>query len=169
MALSWISRKCRQWVETIRRFVTKRCLNHWTILWPILRTHFTTWSGTTIPQKFTERIRTNYSHGVAQTREEVELNEKRMETWVNPLEARLPIAPHMRIYCLYGVGNPTERSYWYYLPCPYWDVKVYRRVIRGFVPRRWCRGHFVWLRKQFERKPAGHLIQSCKKVFFIKL
>jgi len=45
--------------------------------------------------------RSNYSHGVAQSREEVELNEKRMESWINPLEARLPIAPDMRIYCLY--------------------------------------------------------------------
>lgn len=63
-------------------------------------------------QVYFDRGRTNYSHGVAQTREEVELNEKRMETWINPLEARLPLAPDMRIYCLYGVGKPTERSYW---------------------------------------------------------
>jgi hypothetical protein len=55
----------------------------------------------------------NYSHGVANTREEVEANEKRMEKWINPLESRLPLAPNMRIYCLYGVGKPTERSYWY--------------------------------------------------------
>jgi phospholipid:diacylglycerol acyltransferase len=36
-----------------------------------------------------------------------------MEKWINPLEARLPLAPNMRIYCLYGVGKPTERSYWF--------------------------------------------------------
>jgi len=46
----------------------------------------------------------NYSHGVAQTRKEVEQNEKKMETWINPLEARLPLAPDMRIYCLYAVS-----------------------------------------------------------------
>jgi phospholipid:diacylglycerol acyltransferase len=46
-------------------------------------------------------IRRNYSHGVARTRAEVELNERKMEKWINPLEARLPIAPDMRIYCLY--------------------------------------------------------------------
>ena len=55
----------------------------------------------------------NYSHGIAKTQDEVEANEKKMEKWINPLEARLPLAPNMRIYCLYGVGKPTERSYWY--------------------------------------------------------
>jgi phospholipid:diacylglycerol acyltransferase len=45
----------------------------------------------------------NYSHGVAQTHKEVEQNEKKMETWINPLEARLPNAPDMRIYCLYAI------------------------------------------------------------------
>jgi hypothetical protein len=33
--------------------------------------------------------------------------------WTNPLEIELPRAPHMRIYCLYGHGKETERSYWY--------------------------------------------------------
>ena len=55
----------------------------------------------------------NYSHGIAKTQDEVEANEKKMEKWINPLESRLPLAPNMRIYCLYGVGKPTERSYWY--------------------------------------------------------
>ncbi|CAE7128382.1 unnamed protein product [Rhizoctonia solani] len=31
----------------------------------------------------------------------------------NPLEVKLPNAPSMRIYCLYGHGKDTERSYWY--------------------------------------------------------
>jgi phospholipid:diacylglycerol acyltransferase len=52
--------------------------------------------------------RTNYSHGVAQTRQEVEQNERKMETWINPLEARLPIAPDMRIYCLYAINPHTS-------------------------------------------------------------
>ena len=29
------------------------------------------------------------------------------------LESRLPLAPHMKIYCFYGMGKPTERSYYY--------------------------------------------------------
>jgi hypothetical protein len=28
-------------------------------------------------------------------------------------EDRLPNAPSMKIYCLYGYGKETERSYWY--------------------------------------------------------
>jgi hypothetical protein len=28
-------------------------------------------------------------------------------------ESRLPNAPSMKIYCLYGHGKETERSYWY--------------------------------------------------------
>ena len=33
--------------------------------------------------------------------------------WTNPLESVLPNAPSMSIYSLYGVGKPTERSYFY--------------------------------------------------------
>lgn len=29
------------------------------------------------------------------------------------MEFQLPKAPDMKIYCFYGVGNPTERSYVY--------------------------------------------------------
>ena len=62
---------------------------------------------------FRNLLASNYSHGVARSRAEVEENDKRPEKWINPLESRLPFAPSMRIYCLYGVGKPTERSYWY--------------------------------------------------------
>lgn len=33
--------------------------------------------------------------------------------WMNPLVAPLPFAPSTRIYCMYGVGLPTERAYQY--------------------------------------------------------
>ena len=33
--------------------------------------------------------------------------------WANPLEARLPNAPSLRIYSLYGIGKNTERAYFY--------------------------------------------------------
>jgi hypothetical protein len=33
------------------------------------------------------------------------------KTWYNPLESRLPFAPSMTMYALYGVGKPTERTY----------------------------------------------------------
>lgn len=55
----------------------------------------------------------SYSQGVAHTREEVEANEDDPRKWLNPLESRLPLAPDMKIYCFYGAGKPTERSYFY--------------------------------------------------------
>lgn len=62
---------------------------------------------------YSDMIHSSYSHGVAHTKAEVEENENRPTTWLNPLEARLPIAPHMKIYCFYGIGKPTERAYFY--------------------------------------------------------
>ncbi|KZF21815.1 Phospholipid:diacylglycerol acyltransferase [Xylona heveae TC161] len=54
-----------------------------------------------------------YSHGVAHTRKEVEANERDPRKWVNPLETALPNAPNLKIYCFYGIGKPTERTYFY--------------------------------------------------------
>ncbi|KAL3475011.1 Lecithin:cholesterol acyltransferase-domain-containing protein [Aspergillus californicus] len=62
---------------------------------------------------YRDQVVGSYSHGVAHTTAEVEANEKDPRTWLNPLEARLPRAPDMKIYCFYGVGKPTERSYFY--------------------------------------------------------
>ncbi|KAI9801664.1 MAG: hypothetical protein M1833_002346 [Piccolia ochrophora] len=55
----------------------------------------------------------NYSHGIAHTRAEVEANEYDPRKWVNPLETALPFAPHMKIYCFYGINKATERAYFY--------------------------------------------------------
>jgi len=55
----------------------------------------------------------NYSHGVAHTTAEVNANEKDPRKWINPLETRLPLAPSLKIYCFYGIGKATERSYFY--------------------------------------------------------
>lgn len=60
---------------------------------------------------YATQVRGNYSHGVAHTVEEIERNQRIPNKWVNPLESRLPLAPDMKIYCFYGVGKPTERSY----------------------------------------------------------
>ncbi|KAI9373715.1 phospholipid:diacylglycerol acyltransferase [Aspergillus egyptiacus] len=62
---------------------------------------------------YRDQVTGSYSHGVAHTTAEVEANENDPRTWLNPLEARLPLAPDMKIYCFYGVGKPTERSYFY--------------------------------------------------------
>lgn len=65
------------------------------------------------PEWFRDRVDNSYSHGVALTRKEVEANNKIPSKWSNPLEAALPNAPDMKIFCFYGVGKPTERSYYY--------------------------------------------------------
>lgn len=62
---------------------------------------------------YQEQVADNYSHGVAHTTAEVEANELDPRKWINPLESRLPLAPNLKIYCFYGVGKPTERSYFY--------------------------------------------------------
>lgn len=65
------------------------------------------------PEWFRDRTEDSYSHGVALTRKQVEENNNIPSKWSNPLEAALPNAPDMKIFCFYGVGKPTERSYYY--------------------------------------------------------
>jgi phospholipid:diacylglycerol acyltransferase len=62
---------------------------------------------------YQDQVRHAYSHGIAHTKKEVERNENVPQTWLNPLEARLPLAPNLKIYCFYGIGKPTERAYYY--------------------------------------------------------
>ncbi|KUJ14851.1 Lecithin:cholesterol acyltransferase [Mollisia scopiformis] len=70
----------------------------------------------TTEQWYQDQVHGSYSHGVAHTTAEVEANEKDPRKWVNPLETRLPLAPNLKIYCFYGIGKPTERSYYYRNP-----------------------------------------------------
>lgn len=63
-----------------------------------------------------DQVKGSYSHGVAHTQAEVDTNEHNPSKWINPLETRLPLAPNLKIYCFYGVGKPTERSYFYRPP-----------------------------------------------------
>lgn len=65
------------------------------------------------PDWFSNRVRSQYSYGIAKTKNELSKNNQDHLKWSNPLEASLPIAPNMRIYSFYGVGNPTERAYNY--------------------------------------------------------
>lgn len=62
---------------------------------------------------YQDQVRSSYSYGVAHTSTEVERNARDPRKWMNPLETRLPMAPDLKIYCFYGVGKPTERSYYY--------------------------------------------------------
>ncbi|KAI9707081.1 MAG: hypothetical protein M1836_000041 [Candelina mexicana] len=62
---------------------------------------------------YQDQVLSNYSHGIAHTRAEVEANEHDPKKWTNPLETRLPNAPNLKIYCFYGINKTTERSYFY--------------------------------------------------------
>ena len=63
--------------------------------------------------RYKDMVRSSYSHGVAHTTAEVEKNGRDQRKWLNPLETRLPLAPNLKIYCFYGIGKSTERSYFY--------------------------------------------------------
>ncbi|KAI9052391.1 hypothetical protein LZ554_003739 [Drepanopeziza brunnea f. sp. 'monogermtubi'] len=67
----------------------------------------------TTEQWYQDQVQGSYSRGIALTTAEVEENEKDQKKWINPLETRLPLAPNLKIYCFYGIGKPTERSYFY--------------------------------------------------------
>ncbi|KAK3289625.1 hypothetical protein CYMTET_2956 [Cymbomonas tetramitiformis] len=54
-----------------------------------------------------------YSHGIARTEAEMLAKKELPASWTNVLESQLPYAPEMKIYCVYGVGVPTERNYAY--------------------------------------------------------
>ena len=63
--------------------------------------------------EYTQMLASNYSLGITTSKKELKKNNKDPKKWSNPLESQLPIAPSMKIYCMYGVGLPTERSYYY--------------------------------------------------------
>ncbi|KAF9501792.1 phospholipid:diacylglycerol acyltransferase [Pleurotus eryngii] len=65
------------------------------------------------PSSFQKMIGTNYSYGIERDAVLLDKNDLDHTKWANPLEARLPRAPSMKIYCVYGHGKDTERSYWY--------------------------------------------------------
>jgi phospholipid:diacylglycerol acyltransferase len=62
---------------------------------------------------FVHHLHRNFSLGVSTNIKQLEANDNDPTKWSNPLESRLPNAPNMKIYCFYGVGVPTERSYYY--------------------------------------------------------
>lgn len=56
-------------------------------------------------------LASNWSFGIERDANQIALNDDDPTKWSNPLEIRLPNAPSMRIYCLYGHGKQTERGY----------------------------------------------------------
>ncbi|KAL2455448.1 Phospholipid:diacylglycerol acyltransferase 1 [Forsythia ovata] len=64
-----------------------------------------------VAPKMMKRGDAHFSYGIAD-----DLDDKKYEHykyWSNPLETKLPMAPDMEIFSMYGVGIPTERAYVY--------------------------------------------------------
>ncbi|XP_059625281.1 putative phospholipid:diacylglycerol acyltransferase 2 [Cornus florida] len=66
-----------------------------------------------VAPKMMQRAEAHFSHGIAENLDDPKYSHYKY--WSNPLETKLPDAPDMEIYSLYGVGIPTERSYVYKL------------------------------------------------------
>ncbi|EJF65205.1 phospholipid:diacylglycerol acyltransferase [Dichomitus squalens LYAD-421 SS1] len=72
-----------------------------------------TWILERTPTTFQKMLASNYSFGLERDVEKLKANNLDFTKWTNPLEIQLPNAPSMKIYCVYGHGKDTERSYWY--------------------------------------------------------
>ncbi|KAH9320941.1 hypothetical protein KI387_015580 [Taxus chinensis] len=66
-----------------------------------------------VAPKMMQRGDAHFSYGIADNLDDPKY--KHPKYWSNPLETKLPNAPDMEIFSLYGVGIPTERSYVYKL------------------------------------------------------
>jgi len=62
---------------------------------------------------FERYIRSVYSYGAETDGRKLLVGPREAKYWSNPLESSLPNAPHMKIYCFYGVGKGAERAYVY--------------------------------------------------------
>ncbi|XP_027335379.1 phospholipid:diacylglycerol acyltransferase 1-like isoform X2 [Abrus precatorius] len=66
-----------------------------------------------VAPKMMARGNAHFSYGIADNLDDPTYNHYRH--WSNPLETKLPNAPDMEIFTMYGVGLPTERAYVYKL------------------------------------------------------
>ncbi|KAG9455013.1 hypothetical protein H6P81_007917 [Aristolochia fimbriata] len=66
-----------------------------------------------VAPKLMQRADAHFSQGLADDLDDPKYSHYKY--WSNPLETKLPEAPEMEIYCMYGVGIPTERAYVYKL------------------------------------------------------
>mmetsp|Transcript_29732 Transcript_29732/g.33146 ORF Transcript_29732/g.33146 Transcript_29732/m.33146 type:complete len:629 (-) Transcript_29732:142-2028(-) len=60
---------------------------------------------------YAELLQNWYSLGVAKNLSDPKYDNEKY--WTNPLESSLPNAPNFKIFCLYGVGQDSERGAWY--------------------------------------------------------
>ncbi|KAL1811328.1 hypothetical protein DCAR_0623387 [Daucus carota subsp. sativus] len=64
-----------------------------------------------VAPKMMARGSAHFSYGIAENLDDPKYDHYKY--WSNPLETKLPNAPDMEIFTLYGVGIPTERAYVY--------------------------------------------------------
>ncbi|KAJ6851690.1 phospholipid:diacylglycerol acyltransferase 1 [Iris pallida] len=64
-----------------------------------------------VAPKMMQRGSAHFSYGIAEDLDDPKY--MHYKYWSNPLETKLPDAPDMEIYSMYGVGIPTERAYVY--------------------------------------------------------
>ncbi|XP_027126084.1 phospholipid:diacylglycerol acyltransferase 1-like [Coffea arabica] len=64
-----------------------------------------------VAPKMMARGNAHFSYGIADDLDDPKY--AHYKYWSNPLETKLPNAPEMEIYSMYGVGIPTERAYVY--------------------------------------------------------
>ncbi|PHU15032.1 Phospholipid:diacylglycerol acyltransferase 1 [Capsicum chinense] len=64
-----------------------------------------------VAPKMMARGGAHFSYGIAENLDDPKYSHYKY--WSNPLETKLPNAPDMEIYSMYGVGIPTERAYVY--------------------------------------------------------
>ncbi|PIN24691.1 Diacylglycerol O-acyltransferase [Handroanthus impetiginosus] len=64
-----------------------------------------------VAPKMMERGSVHFSYGIADDLDDPKYSHYKY--WSNPLETRLPNAPDMEIFSMYGIGIPTERAYVY--------------------------------------------------------
>ncbi|KAL7140357.1 hypothetical protein ABFS83_09G115400 [Erythranthe nasuta] len=64
-----------------------------------------------VAPKMMERGSAHFSYGIADNLDDPKY--EHYKYWSNPLETRLPNAPDMEVFSMYGIGIPTERAYVY--------------------------------------------------------
>ena len=88
-----------------------------------------------LPPDVYDRIHSGFSTGIADPPSAIE-NDHKHETWHNPLESRLPNAPNLTIYSLYGIGSDTEKGYEYVGKDAHLDASVQSIDAKG-MPMPW--------------------------------
>jgi hypothetical protein len=53
-------------------------------------------------------LASNFSYGIEKNEKNLKANDRDHTKWSNPLEIRLPNAPSMKFFCVYGHGKDTE-------------------------------------------------------------